>query len=128
MLVRQEMLFFWFFKKCILLIMLLHLPRFFPLLDSSPTSIPPTPAFSSCPWVIHISSLASPFPKLFLTSPCLLCTYHLCFLFPALFPPFSSFLLSPDNAPCDPHFCDSVPVLVGCFVCFCFCVFRFSCW
>ena len=52
-----------------------------------PTCISPT--LSSCPWVIHISSLASPFPILFLTSSCLFCTYHLCFLFPVPLPPFS---------------------------------------
>ena len=37
--------------------------------------------FSSCPWVIHVSSLASSFPTLFLPSPCLFSTYHLCYLF-----------------------------------------------
>ena len=47
------------------------------------TSIPP---FSSCPWVIFISSLASTFPTLFLPSPCLFSTYHLCFLFSVPFP------------------------------------------
>ena len=47
------------------------------------------PPHSSCPWVIHVSSLASPFPILFLTSPCQFCTYHLCFLyFLYLFPLF----------------------------------------
>ena len=51
-------------------------------------SLPPTfPPFSSCPWVIHISSLASPFPILFLPSPCLFSTYHLCYLFSVPFPP-----------------------------------------
>ena len=46
-----------------------------------PGTLPPTRIlpFSSCPWVVHISSLASPFPILFLTSPCLFCTYNLCF-------------------------------------------------
>ena len=73
-------------------------------------------AFSSCPWVVHISFLAFPFPILFLTSPCLFCTYHLCFLFPILFPPFSLLPLPTDSPPCDLHFCDSVPVLVVCFV------------
>ena len=34
--------------------------------------LPPTfPPYSSCPWVILISSLASTFPTLFLPSPCL---------------------------------------------------------
>ena len=86
-----------------------------------PPAFPP-PQLSSCPWVVHISSLTSPFPILFLTSPCLFCTYHLCFLFPILFPPFSplSHSLPADNPPCDFHFCDSIPILVVCLVCFSF--------
>ena len=80
------------FKKYILLIMLLKLWHFFlnfvPLCPAPP--LPPTFAhLSSCPWVVHISSLASTFPTLFLTSPCLSSTYHLCYLFPVPFPPFS---------------------------------------
>ena len=67
-------------------------PFFSPLYSSLPVtapppSVPPNPALSLCPWVIHINSLASPFPILFVTSPCLFCTYHLCFLFPVPFPP-----------------------------------------
>ena len=95
-------------------------PPFIPLHPAHP--LPLTfPSFSSCPWVIHISSLASPFPILFLPSPCLFSTYHLCFLFPVPFPPFSLVPRTPpltDNPPL--HFCDSVPVLVVCLVCFCF--------
>ena len=49
-------------------------------LHTLPTHIP-APAFSSCSWVIHISSLASLFPILFLTSPCLFFTYHVRYLF-----------------------------------------------
>ena len=67
-------------------------PIFFSLLFPStlypPPSPPAFPCLSSCPWVIHISSLASPSPILFLTSLCLFCTYHLCFLFSVPFPPF----------------------------------------
>ena len=89
------------------------------------TPIPSSvPSLSSCPWVKQISSLASPFPILFLTSPCLFCTYPLCFLFPVT---SSLFPLLADNPPCDLHFCDSVPVLVVCLVCFCFYLLRFSC-
>ena len=55
------------------------------------------PHLSSCPWGMHISSLASTFPILFLTSPCLFCTYHLYFLFPVHFSPFSSLLLPTDT-------------------------------
>ena len=55
-------------------------PAFTPLHPAYP--LPPTfPPYSSCPWVIHISSLASTFPILFLSSPCLFSTYHLLYLF-----------------------------------------------
>ena len=61
---------------------------YFPLPCIPPsTHIPPQTPFSPCPWVIHVSSLASPFPILFLTSPCLFDAYQLCFLFPVPFPP-----------------------------------------
>ena len=60
----------------------------FPLYSLPPyTPLPSTfPPLTSCPWVIHIGSLASPFPILSLTSPCLFCTCHLCCLFLYLFP------------------------------------------
>ena len=51
---------------------------------STPSCPPPPshlPPYSSCPWVILLSSLASTFPTLFLPSPCLFSTYHLCYLF-----------------------------------------------
>ena len=74
---------------------------------SPPTRILLT--LTSCPWVIHINSLASPFPILFLTSPCLFCTDHLYFLFPVPFPPFSFLPLPADNSPCALNSCESVP-------------------
>ena len=52
------------------------------LLSPPPSHISPC---SSCPWVI--SSLTSTFPILFLSSPCLFSTYHLCYLFSVPFPP-----------------------------------------
>ena len=67
------------------------IPFFLPFIPLCPVSpLPPSsfPYLSSCPWGIHVSSLASPFPILFLTSPCLFCTYHLCFLLSVTFPPF----------------------------------------
>ena len=100
--------------------MLLQLSHCFSPLYSPPPCNPLPPSFPnliSCPWVVHISSLASPFPILFLSSTCLFCSCHLCFLFPVPFPPFS--LLPTDNLPCDLHFCDSFPVLVVCLVYFC---------
>ena len=101
----------------------------FPPLHSTPSGPPPPshiPPYSSCPWVIHISSLASTFPILFLPSPCRFATYHLCYLFSVSFPPLSPSHSPVDNPPCDLHFCGSVPVLVVCLVCFCFC-FRCGC-
>ena len=75
------------FLKIYLLIMLLQLSHFPPSLHPA-YPIPPTfPPYSSCPWVILISSLASTFPKLFLPSPCLFSTYHLCYLFSVPSPP-----------------------------------------
>ena len=98
-------------------------------LHSNPSCPPPPshiPPYISCPWVILISSLASTFPTLFLSSPCLFSTYRLCYLFSVPFPPLSPSHSPIDNPPCDLHFCGSVPVLVVCLVCFCFC-FRCGC-
>ena len=87
------------FLKYILLIMLLqlfHFPLFIPLLPAHP--LPPTfPLFSSCPWVIHISSLVSTFPTLFSPSPCLFSTYRLWYLFsvPSPPPPPTPLLITP---------------------------------
>ena len=80
-------LFFYFLIY--LLIMLLQLSHFRPFTQLHPAHpLPHTfPLYSSCPWVIHISSLASTFPTLFLPSPCLFSTYHLCYLFSVPFPP-----------------------------------------
>ena len=103
--------------------MLLQLSHFFllfiPLCPVPP--LPPSfPHFSSCPWVIHVSSLASTFPILFLPSPCLFSAYHLCYLFSVPFPPLSPSHFPADNPPCDLYVCESVPILVVCLVCFCF--------
>ena len=103
--------------KYILLIMLIELYELFPLCPSLPsTPIPSSilPLLSSCPWVAHMRSLASPFPILFLTSSCLFCTYQLCFLVPEPFSLFSLFSLSADNPPKDLHIYGSVPVIVVC--------------
>ena len=46
-------------------------PNFSPFAPSLPgTPLPSSNSpFSSCPWVVHLSSLTYPFPILFLTSP-----------------------------------------------------------
>ena len=113
------------FFKYILLIMLLQFSQFSPLYF--PCTLPTlqhSPSLSSCSWVVHISSLTSLFPILFLTSPCLFYAYQLCFLLPVPFPPILPLLLPTENPPCDVHFSDSVPVLLVCLV-FVF-VFSFS--
>ena len=103
----------------IMLLQLSHFPPFTPLHPAHP--LPPTfPPYSSCPWVILISSLASTFPTLFLPSPCLFSTYHLCYLFSVPFHPLSPSHSPIDNPPYDLHFCGSVSVLVVCLVFFCF--------
>ena len=111
-----------------LLIMLLQLSHFHPFTQLHPAHpLPPTfPPYSSCSWVILISSLASTFPTLFLPSPCLFSTYHLCYLFSVPFPLLSPSQSPIDNPPCDIHFCGSVSVLVVCLVFFCF-GFRCGC-
>ena len=85
---KSEILFFevYFIDYAITVVPFIS-PLYPPALPSLPQ--PAFPALSSCPWVIHISSLASPFPILFVTSPYLFCTYHLCFLFPVPFPQLS---------------------------------------
>ena len=90
---------------------------------STPSCTPPPshiPRYSSCPWVILVSSLASTFPTLFLPSPCLFSTYHLCYSFSVPFPHLSPSHSPADNPPCDLYFCGSGPVVVVCLVCFCF--------
>ena len=111
------------FLKYILLIILLQLSHFFfsTLFPSAmnTSSHLHSLLLSSCSWVIHMSSLASPFPILFLTSR-LFCTYYL-FLIPCIFSSILSLPLPTGNPPCDLHFCNSSPVLVVCLVCLCFC-------
>ena len=108
-----------FFKKYIYWLCYYSCPIHPSLLPSAlkppPTSSPP---LSSCPYIIHISSLASPFSILFLTSPCLFSTCHLCYLFSVPFPLLSPTHTAADNPPCGLHFWDSVLVLVICLVCF----------
>ena len=73
-----------------MLLQLSHLPPFTPLHPAH--CLPPTfPPYSSCPWIIHISSLASTFPILFLPPPVyflptIYATYSL-YLFPLSPPP-----------------------------------------
>ena len=98
-------------------------PNFFlPFIPPLPCTTPtlqhyPSPPLSSFPWVVHISSLASLFLILFLTSPPV-------YFMPTNYASYSLYLPSPilslplttDNPPHDLHFSGSVPVLAVCLV------------
>ena len=96
-----------------------------PPLPSTPLPPAISPALVHVHGSWNISSLASSFPILSLTSSCLFSTYNLCFLISAHLPPFFPLPLPSDNPPNDLHTYDSLPVLVVCLVCF---FRRFSCW
>ena len=89
-----------------------------------PSTIIPSPQFMSMGHTCKFIGFS--FPILFLISPCLFCIYHLCFLLPVPFPPFSPLPFPTDNLPCDLYFCESVPVVVVCSAHFY--SFRFGCW
>ena len=113
------------FCKYFLLIMLLQLSQFFALCPPPPGSLLPSsnlPLLSSCPCVMHvIFFFAYPLSILFLTSPCLFCSYPTMLLNPCTFSLLSPFPLPADNPPNDLHVYDSLPVVVVCLVSFCFC-------
>ena len=114
--------------KYILLIMLLQLSHFFLLFIPLHPAPPLPPAFPPQPHSFMSMGRTYKFFGFFISyiilNHPLFSTYNLCFLFPVTFPPFSP---SPsDNPPCDLYFCDSVPILVVCSVCFCS-FFRFGC-
>ena len=94
-----------------------------PPCTAQPSSSPP---ISSCPRVVHISSLSSVSYTIFYLSPSILCLlimpHH-----PCTFPPTPPFPLPTENPPCDVHFSDFVPILVICLV-FVFVVFFFQIW
>ena len=86
----------------------------FPLCPPPPNiPFPPAiPSLSSYPWVMHLSSLASPFPILFLTSLCLFCTYQFVLLNPCTISLILPLPPPTDNPPNDLHIYDSVSVLL----------------
>ena len=92
----------------------------FPPLPPSTQDPPFPPAISplsSCPWS-WIWVLWYSISYTVLNIPCLFCTYHLCFLFPVPFPPFSptlSLLITFQMFFIDYN---SVSVLLVCLICF----------
>ena len=70
------------------------------------------------PWFMHLSSLATPFPMLLLTPPCLFCTYRFVVLNPCTFSPNPPFPLLTGNPLNDLRIYDFVSVLFLYLVCF----------
>ena len=115
------------FLKYILLIMLLQWPPFSPLyspFDLHPPILQCLPHLSSCPWVIHISSLKSLVPIPFLPLPF--------YFMPTNYATYSLYLF-PSSLPSPPYrkpsmwhpflwFCSCSSCLLSfCFHCFSFC-------
>ena len=74
---KRDLFFFmlYIFLKSILLTMLLQLSQFCPPPSSTYHCLRQSPHHCSCPWVMHISFLATPFPILYCISPWLFCNY-----------------------------------------------------
>ena len=108
------------FFNYILLIMLLQWSQFFsfcPPPPRTPYSLRQSPHHCSCPWVMHISSLASPFPVLYFTYLWLFYNYLFVLLNPLTSSPIPLTTLPSGNHQNTLCIHDSVSVLV-CLVCF----------
>ena len=116
------LIFLYFIDYAITVVLILPLG---PPPPSIPLSLRQLPHYCTCPWVMCISSLATPFPILYFTSTWLFCHY-LCILLntltsspiPSPLHPFPHTSLSSGN--CQNTLCihDSVSVLLVCLVCF----------
>ena len=104
-----------------MLLQLSHFPPFIPFCPATP--LPPAflptlvhvhGSYIQVLWLLHFLYYSQPPPVYFV--PTIYTTYSL-YLFPFSPPPPPATA----NPPCDLHFCDSVPILVDCLVCFCFC-------
>ena len=91
---------------------------------STPHSLRQFPHLCSCPWVMHIRSLASPFPALYFTSPWIFCNYLFVLLNPLTSSPTPYNPLLSGNHQNTPCIHDSVSVLLVCLVCFYFYFFK----
>ena len=100
--------------------MLLQLFQFPPFAPSTqyPHSLRQSPHYCSHPWVMRISSLATPFPILYFISPWLFCNYLFVFLNPLTSSPIPLYPLPSGNHQNTLHIHDSVSALLICLVCF----------
>ena len=81
---------------------------------STPNSLKQSPHHCSCPWVVHISSLATPFPILYFTAPWLFFNYLFVLLKTLTFSPIPSYTLPSGTHQNALHIHDSVSVLLVC--------------
>ena len=116
--------FFYIYFNYILLIMLLQLSQFFLLclpLPRTPNSPWHSPHLCLCPLVMHVSSLATSFPTLYLTSPWLFCNYQF-----ALLNPLTTSPITPHAPPTwQPSKCSQYPWFCLCSSCLLSWFFRF---
>ena len=126
-LLMWKLFYFIFYFKCILLIILLKLSHIFlPYISLCPVT-PSSPAFPA-----YFMSMDHTYKFFGFSISYTILNLPLSILYlPIMLPitctvtSFSLLPLPTDNPPCDLHFCDVVPVLVVCLVCFCF--FRLGC-
>ena len=97
--------------------MLLQLSQFFSF-PFSPTPLRQSPHLCSCPWIMHISSLATAFPTLYFISPGLFCNYLFVLLNSFTSSPIPPYTFPSGNHQNSFHIHDSVSVLFTCLVCF----------
>ena len=90
---------------------------------STTHSLKQSPHHCSCPWVMCISSLASPFPILYFIPPWLFCNYLFVLLNPLASTPI------PSHSPpiWHPSKCSLYPWFCLCFSCLLSLFFRFKC-
>ena len=87
-------------------------------LPSTPHSRRQSPYHCSCPWIMHMSSLATPFPILYRTSHGYSVTTYLYFLIPLALHPFPHSPLPSGNHQNTLCIHDCVSLLLVCLVCF----------
>ena len=94
-----------------------------PYSTQQPHSLRPSPHHCSCTWVMHISSLTTPFPILYFIFPWLFCNYLFVLLNPFTSSPIPTASLTWKLSKHSPYpwFCLSSSCLLSLFL-------RFNCW
>ena len=94
-----------------------------PCYTPPPTSFPPTPATQFMSMGRTYKFLGFSISCTILNLPMSILYLPFMLLIPCTFSHIAHHPFPADNPPCDLHFCDQVPVLVLCLVCFWFCFF-----